>query len=184
MDIQIKYGQDLPVEAFNDILALDVTVFGNDILTNQGMALKRFLRFKDSIIAAYSGDTLIGFVCFFSVVPAVYQRAITEQAYIDDNLNEDEVKPLTKGAGNHILLFDFVIDEPFRNQGISKLILAFTRDYLKNKNNEGYVIDHIFGYAITPKGFRNLSSFGGRELWTRDTISFMEINKELFLRLL
>lgn len=183
MEITIKYGQDLSAEAFHSILGLDLTVFGSDILTNEGMALKRFLKFKDSIIAAYSGNTLTGFICFYNVDSAVYKRALSGQ-YIDDNLCESDVKPLTKGQGNHILLFDFVIDAPFRSQGISTLILDALRDFLKQKHQGGYAIEKIFGYAITPKGLSILSSFGGRELWTSDDITFLEINKEIFLRLI
>jgi len=184
MDIMIKYGQDLSVEALYSILALDLTVFGNDILTNEGMALKRFLKFKDSIIAAYSGNTLMGFICFYNVDPSIYKRARSQQEYFDDNLCEVDVKPLTKGQGNHILMFDLVIDEPFRNEGLSIMLLDAVRDYLKEKHQDGYAIDHVFGYAITGQGFRILSSFGGRKLWTRENISFLELNKELFLRLL
>lgn len=183
MDIQIKYGPSLSPEAFDSILALDRKAFGDDILTNQGMALKRFMKFKDSMIAAYSGDTLMGFICFFSVNPSVYERAASGE-YIDDNLSERDVKPLTKERGNDILLFDHVIDEPFRSHGISALLLDSVRDYLRQRHQEGYEIDRVFGYTITPKGYAILSSFGSRELWIRDTITFMEINKELFLRLL
>jgi len=184
MDIMIKYGQDLSVEALNSILALDLTVFGNDILTNEGMALKRFLKFKDSIIAAYSGNTLMGFICFYNVDPSIYQRALSQQEYFDDNLCASDVKPLAHRERNHILMFDLVIDEPFRNEGLSIMLLDAVRDYLKEKHQDGYAIDHVFGFAITPVGFKILSSFGGRKLWTRENISFLELNKELFLRLL
>jgi len=184
MDIEIIYGRSLSEESFNAILELDLKVFGNDILTNEGMALKRFLKFKDSIIAAYSGNTLIGFICFFNVNLNVYQKAIFEHEYIDDNLCECDIKALSKGEGNHILLFDFVIDELFRNQGVSGLILDAIRHFLKQKNKNGYTIEKIFGYAISPKGYKILSSLGGREIWTRDDITFLEINKEPFLRLL
>ncbi|KNZ40928.1 GNAT family N-acetyltransferase [Acetobacterium bakii] len=183
MNIEIMYGRSLSVDAFNSILELDLKVFGKNILTNEGMALKRFLKFKDSIIAAYSDNTLMGFICFFNVNHVVYQRAIFEQEYIDDNLCERDIKSLSKWEGNHILLFDFVIDEPFRNQGISTLILDAIRDFLQQKNELGYNIEKIFGYAITPKGLKLLSSFGGREIWTRDGITLLEINKESFLRL-
>jgi len=63
------------------------------------------------------------------------------------------------------------------------LILDAIRGFLKQKNETGYIIEKIFGYAITPKGLKILSSFGGREIWTRDGITFLEINKETFLRL-
>lgn len=182
MEIRIKYGHELSVEDFKSMLALDLKIFGNEILTNEGLALKRFLRFKDSIISAYLGNTLMGFICFYSVDPDIYRRGRSEQEYIDDNLCESEVKPLAKGTGNYILLFDHVIDEPFRSQGVSKLLLDSVRDYLKQKHDAGYAIESIFGYAITPKGFKILSSFGGDDIWTRDNITFMEINKEIFLR--
>lgn len=184
METRIRYGHELSAEDFESILALDRKFFGNEILTNEGLALKRFLKFKDSIISAYLGNVLMGFICFFSVESAVYKRAVFEQEYIDDNLCDSEVKPLTKGNGNYILMFDHVIDEPFRNQGISRLLVDSVRDYLKQKNDEGYIIDSVFGYAITPKGRRILSSYGGNELWTRDNITCLEINKEIFLRLL
>lgn len=183
MDIKIKYGQDLSVEALYSILDLDLKIFGNDILTHEGMALKRFLKFKNSIIAAYAGNTLMGFICFYNVAPSIYERAYSQQEYFDDNLCEADVNPMAKEEGNHILMFDLVIDEPFRNEGLAIMLIDAVRDFLKAKHQDGYAIDHVFGYAITPEGFQILSSFGGRKLWTREDISFLELNKELFLRL-
>ena len=182
MEMTIKYGNELSVEEFNAILALDRKIFGNEILTNEGLALKRFLKCRDSIISAYSGDTLIGFIGFFNVAPTVYERGAFYQEYIDDNLSDSEIEPLKKGGENNILLFDHVIDEPFRHQGVSKLLLESTRNYLRKQHQEGYPINRIFGYAITPKGSRILSSFGGNDIWTRDGITFFEIDKEIFLR--
>lgn len=126
----------------------------------------------------------MGFIAFFNVDFAVYERAAFEQEYIDDNLNDSEIGPLKKDKGNNILMFDLAVDECFRHQGVSKRLHDSTRDYLCQKHNEGYTIDRIFGYAITPEGFRSILSFGGRGLWTRDDIIFFEVNKESFLRLL
>lgn len=65
MEITIKAGQELSVEAFGAILDLDCKIYGNEILTNQGMALKRFVKFPEGIIAAYTGDVLVGFISFW-----------------------------------------------------------------------------------------------------------------------
>jgi len=178
MDIQIKYGYKLSVEEFNAILDLDRAIFGNDILTNEGMALKRFLKSRASIISTYSGDTLMGFIGFFNVIPAVYKRTVFKQEYIDDNLCDSEIRPLIKGKGNKILMFDLAVNESFRHQGVSKKLHNLTWDYLRKKHNDGYSIDHIFGYAITPEGFRSMLSYGGRELWTRENITLLKINKK------
>jgi len=181
MSTKVKHGSDMSTEEFNTLLALDKKVFGNNILTNEGMALKRFLRFKDSIISVYSGDTPMGFVCFFNVDRSVYERALTGRELFDDNLCESEVIPLTKEHKNDILLFDLVVDDSYRNQGISKLLNGLIGDYLKRKCKEGYEIGRMFGYAVTPKGHRILSSYGGRDIWTRGDVTFIEINKELFM---
>lgn len=184
MDIEIRYGRDMSAEEFNTLLALDKKVFGNNILTNEGMALKRFLRFKDSIISVYSGDTPIGFICFFNVDRSIYERALIGRELFDDNLCESEIIPLSKEHENYILLFDLVVDDSYRGQGISKLLNGLIGDYLKRKCKEGSEIGRIFGYAVTPKGHRILSSYEGRDIWTKGDVTFIEINKELFMGML
>lgn len=181
MVIKIKYGQEMSAEEFNTLLMLDIKCYGNRILTNHGMALKRFLRFQDSIISVYSGDTPVGFICFFNVDCSIYQRALIGRELFDDNLCESEVMPLTKEHENYILLFDLVVDDSYRNQGISKLLNGLTGDYLKRKCKEGYEIGSIFGYSITSKGHRILSSYGGRDIWSRGNITLIEIEKEVFI---
>ncbi|MBC3802897.1 hypothetical protein GH808_00375 [Acetobacterium fimetarium] len=182
MNIRIKYGCNMTVAEFQDILDLDIRIFGNEILTNEGMALKRFLKFRDGFIAAYAEDLLMGFLGFFNVTTAVYERGALKQEYIDDDLSDTEIRPLQKCAGNHILLFDHVVGESFRHQGVSKQLVESTRDFLSRKHQAGYPIARIFSYAITPNGNAILSSLGGREIWTRDDITFFEIDKEIFLR--
>lgn len=172
----------MTVAEFQDVLGLDVRIFGNEILTNEGMALKRFLKFRDGFIAAYADDILMGFIAFFNVTAEVYERGALRREYIDDDLGDTEIRPLQKRARNHILLFDHVVGESFRHQGVSKQLLDSTRDFLSQKHKAGYPIERIFSYAITPNGYAILSSFGGREIWTRDDITFFEIDKEIFLR--
>lgn len=181
MDIRIKYGRDMTTEEFNTLLALDVKFFGNNILTNEGMAVKRFLKFKDCIISMYSGDSPMGFVCFFNVDYSIYQRALTGQEVFDDNLCEKEVLPMTKERRNYILLFDLIVDDPYRNQGISKLLFGLLGDYLKQKCKEGYEIGSIFGYTISLKGHRLSSFYGGRDIWRREDITLVEMEKEAFI---
>lgn len=184
MNMTIKSGQELTVEDFKSILALDLMIFGKDILTNKGMAEKRFLKFKEGIITAYAEEKLVGFISFFSVMPAVYQRALSQQEYIDDNLKDEEIKPLTKEEKNIILLFDHVIDPDYQGQGISRLLVESAREYLKQKNVEGYVIERIFAFAISVKGCQILLSLGGKTMWTKDNITCFELDCEIFLGLI
>ena len=181
MEITIKAGQELSVEAFGAILDLDCKIYGNEILTNQGMALKRFVKFPEGIIAAYTGDVLVGFISFFGVDESVYQRAVSGQEYIDDNLNENEVVPLEKGRDNHILILDLVVDQSFRHQGISKQLHDHLWVYLRQKQNQGFPIERVFCFAITTEGYKSMSNLGGRAIWTRDQITLFELDKELVL---
>ena len=181
MEITIKAGQELSVEAFGAILDLDCKIYGNEILTNQGMALKRFVKFPEGIIAAYEGDTLAGFISFFGVDESVYQRAVSNQEYIDDNLNENEVVPLEKGRGNYILILDLAVDEIFRHQGISKQLHDQLWDYLKQKQNQGFPIERVFCFAITNEGCKSMSNLGGQAIWTRNQTTLFELDQELVL---
>ncbi|WP_373482959.1 GNAT family N-acetyltransferase [Acetobacterium sp.] len=181
MDIIIKGGQELSVEDFEVTLDLDRKIFGNEILTNQGMALKRFLKFKDGLIAAYTGNTLMGFISFFGVTDSVYQRGVFEQEYIDDNLDESEVLPLVKGKTNNILILDLAVDESFRHQGISKHLHERLWDYLRQKHNQGYLIERVFCFAITTEGHQSMLFLGGKAIWSKDNITFFELDKEIVL---
>lgn len=181
MDIRIINGQELSAEDFKSILALDCKIFGNTILINEGMAEKRFLKFKDGIIAAYTEDTLMGFISFYSVDASVYQRAVFGQEYVDDDLNESEVVPLEKERGNNILILDLAVDEAFRHHGVSKQLHESLWAYLSKKHNHGYLIERVFCFAITNEGFNSMMFLGGRDVWTRDNITLFELDKEIFL---
>ena len=182
MDIAVKYGRDMKEEEFNALLALDIKVYGEGIIAAGGMALKRFLKFKDGIISAYSGGFPAGFICFYNVDRTVYERAAAGE-FIDDNLCDSEIRPFAKNRENNILLFDYVVDEPFRNRGLGKMLAGLAGDFLRQKNDKGYSISRIFGYAITEKGVRGLQSYGGRESWSRDGVAFFEVNKEAYMRM-
>ncbi|MDD3306979.1 MAG: GNAT family N-acetyltransferase [Acetobacterium sp.] len=181
MNITIKAGQELSVEDFEATLDLDRKIFGNEILTNQGMALKRFLKFKEGLIAAYTENTLMGFISFFGVAASVYQRALFEQEYIDDNLDVSEVLPLKKGSSNDILILDLAVDESFRHQGISKRLHETLWDYLRHKYNQGYLIERVFCFAITAEGCQSMKFLGARAIWSKDNITLFELGKEVFL---
>lgn len=181
MEISIKGGQELSVEDLNSILDLDCKIFGDEILTNQGMAVKRFLKFRDGIIAAYTGNMLMGFINFYGVADSVYEQAVFRQEYIDDNLDENDVLPLEKGRANKIMILDLAVDESFRHQGISKLLHERLWDYLRQKHHQGYLIERIFCFAITKEGCQSMLFFGGRAIWTRDNITFFELDKEVVL---
>ncbi|MBI4857918.1 MAG: GNAT family N-acetyltransferase [Acetobacterium woodii] len=182
MDIRIINGPELSAEDFESILALDCKVFGNSILVNEGMAEKRFLKFKDGIIAAYTGNTLMGFINFYSVDASVYQRAVFKQVYVDDDLNESEVVPLEKGKANTILILDLAVDEAFRHQGVSKQLHESLWEYLSKKHSQGYLIERVFCFAITNEGFNSMLFLGGRDVWTKDNMTLFELDKEVFLR--
>ncbi|MBU4439020.1 MAG: GNAT family N-acetyltransferase [Firmicutes bacterium] len=182
MEIILKNGRDLSLADFDAVLALDCKIFGDSILINEGMAEKRFLKFKDGVIAAYTGNTLMGFISFFSVDASVYERALFKQEYIDDNLNESEVVPLEKGKANTILILDLAVDEAFRHLGVSKRLHESLWDYLRQKHNQDYLIEHVFCFAITTEGFNSMLFLGGRERCTRDDMTLFELDKEVFLR--
>jgi GNAT superfamily N-acetyltransferase len=181
MDIIIKGGQELSVEDFEVTLDLDRKIFGNEIVTNQGMALKRFLKFKEGLIAAYTGNALMGFISFFGVAASVYERAVFEQEYIDDNLDESEVLPLEQGKTNNILILDLAVDESFRHHGISKQLHETLWDYLRQKHNQGYLIERVFCFAITAEGHQSMLFLGARAIWSKDEITLFELGKEVFM---
>ncbi len=182
MEFAVRYGRDMREEEFNALLALDIKVYGEGIIEAEGLALKRFLKFKDGIVSAYSDGSPAGFACFYNVDRSVYERAAAGE-YIDDNLCDSEIRPFAKKRENHILLFDLVVDEPFRNYGLGKMLFGLAGDFLRQKNEEGFTVSRIFGYSITEKGFRVMQSYGGREIWNRDGVAFFEVNKEAFMRL-
>lgn len=181
MEITIKAGQQLSIEAFQAILDLDCKIYGDDILTNQGMAVKRFLKFPEGIIAAYDGDTLAGFISFLGVALPVYQRAVFDQEYIDDSLNEKDVVPLEKNRDNHILILDLAVDESYRHQGISKQLHDRLFAYLSEKQKQGFPIARLFCFAITAEGCKSMSNLGGRAIWTRNQTTLFELDKEIVL---
>ncbi|WP_414150783.1 hypothetical protein ACIZ62_17510 [Acetobacterium carbinolicum] len=181
MDIRIKQGECLSRQDFEAIIDLDRKIFGDSIISNEGMAEKRFLKFKDGLIAAFSGDMLIGFTSFFSVDSSIYQRAADNREYIDDNLNDTDVVPLEKGRNNDILLFDIVVEQAFRHQGVSYLLVDSIRGYLKKKHAEGYALGKIIAFAITSDGINNMVSLGGKLIWSNDKATLFEISKETFL---
>lgn len=178
MNIIIKNGQELSDTDFEKTLALDRHVFGNEIITNDGMSLKRFLKFKEGLIAAYSPDNqLMGFINFFNVTQETYHRIFIKQEYIDDNLDVKDVISFKKQQANHILILDLVVDESFRNNGVSKQLHKSLWEHLRQKQQQNYQIENIFCFAITKGGHKIMTTLGSQAIWQKSGITLFKINQ-------
>jgi hypothetical protein len=183
MDFMIKQGEELPIETFQEILDLDKITYGNQVITDEGLAYRRYKMFKDGIIAAFFNNELAGFFCFYSVKADVYEKAVTQRVLFDDNLQTADLKPLTLSNSNYILLLDMNIRKKFRAEGLARKLEQTAGNYLLQKEKEGFKIDKIFAYAYTEEGFKILKNLGGKMVWEIDGISLMELQPRAFMEL-
>ncbi len=181
MEIKIRYGSDMSEAEFCSLLELDKKSYGPEIITNEGMALQRFLKNKECVIAAYQAERLAGFICFLSVGKDVYERALFNKEYFDDNLSADNVCKFSLNSENYILLIDIVVDNEFQNLGLSRLLLEKTGQFLNNKDKEGFRIEQIFAYAVSEDGLKAAKACGGTVIWHRDNIHMFTVNKKRFM---
>ncbi|WKY44649.1 hypothetical protein Q5O14_00720 [Eubacteriaceae bacterium ES2] len=183
MDFIIKQGQELPIEIFQEILDLDKSTYGDQVITNEGLAFRRYEKFKDGIIAAFFNHELAGFFCFYSVNANVYDQAVNRQLIFDDNLQVADLKPLTPNKPNYVLLLDMNIKKQFRSEGLARRLEQTAGNYLIQKENEGYKIDKIFAYAYTEEGFKILKNLGGHVVWEKEGMTLMDLLPAAFMEL-
>ncbi|WKY47607.1 GNAT family N-acetyltransferase [Eubacteriaceae bacterium ES3] len=183
MDFLFKNGHDMPRDVFQQLLELDKITYGDQVISEDGLAYRRFEKFKDGIIAAFYKNELAGFICFYSVKGSVYNEAVNEQMIFDDNLLVADLKPLYKNDSNYILLLDMNISKPFRNKGIAKQLIQAVGAYLIQKEKVGCRIDKIFAYAYTEKGFIILENLGGSPVWDKEGIFLMDVDPKTFMEL-
>lgn len=59
MDFKIKQGESLSEEAIQEMIDLDRSAYGDQVITDEGLAYRRFEKFKDGLIAAFFEDELV-----------------------------------------------------------------------------------------------------------------------------
>lgn len=182
MMFEIKQGEMISEENFDELLELDRKTYGDEIFTTRGMAKERFEKFKEGIIAVYIDDELAGFTCFYNVEAEIYREAL-QQKIFDDNLNAQNVIPLAKETKNYILLMDMNIAEDFRKMGLAKVLNNKISQYLRKKHLQGFMMGGIFAYAMTPKGLKILSNLGGKVIWEKEELTLVDIDLSTFLRI-
>ncbi|MGE4507810.1 MAG: hypothetical protein AB7D16_04185 [Eubacteriaceae bacterium] len=183
MKFIIKQGEELSKEVFQEIIDLDKSTYGDQVITDEGLAGRRYEKFKDGIIAAFSNGELAGFFCFYSVKENIYHQSVNRQMIFDDNLQTADLKDLTLDKQNYILLLDMNIKKQFRSEGLAQKLEQTAGLYLIQKEKEGYQIDKVFAYAYTQEGLKILENLGGHPIWEKDGITLMDLQPKAFMEL-
>lgn len=157
----IKLGTELDENDFDELIDLDIRFYGNEIITDAGEAKKRFLANRDSIVAAYSEDVLVGFLCYLNVKSDIVKRVFEQDEYLDDNVPASSILPFSKEKKNDIFFLDIVVEERFRGTGVSRLLMDEWKKHLCSMALQGYAIGKFFGFVLTEGGMRLVNNIHG-----------------------
>lgn len=152
MEFTIKSGFGTSIEDFYKMVELDKKVFGEDVITNMGYAEGRYNKNPQCFIAAYDGEEFAGGMMAFPITDSLAKRMYSLQELIDDDISPEDVLPFVKGEGHNIFILDIVVDEKYRRTMLSVKIMNHFKEILKEKEQEGFNIKTILGFAVSRGG--------------------------------
>lgn len=152
MEFTIKKGWGTSIEDFYNMIELDRKVFGEDVITNMGFAEGRYKKNPECFIAAYDGEEFAGGMMAFPITDTLASRMYSLQELIDDDISPEDVLQFVKGEGHNIFILDIVVAPKYRGTMLSVIIMNHFKEVLKEKEEEGFNIKNILGFAVSKGG--------------------------------
>lgn len=152
MEFTIKKGYGTSIEDFYKMVELDKKVFGEGVITNMGFAEGRYKKNPECFIAAYDGEEFAGGMMAFPITDSLASRMNSLQELIDDDISPQDVLPFVKGEAHNIFILDIVVDEKYRRTMLSVMIMNQFKEILKEKEQNGFNIKTILGFAVSKGG--------------------------------
>jgi len=153
---EAKTGLTAPADCIEAAYALDRILYSPALCGEIQNMKARFEYCRDSFVFLYNGTELVGYINAFPVCEALHKE-MTDKSDLrmrDDDITPDEMMEWTKGASHSLLVLSVVIKPEYQKTEaivtLSEAFLAFLRD----KEQGGYHIEALFGYAVSLSGVK------------------------------
>lgn len=160
--VRITFGNSLTEEQFKKVCALIAETYGPGIFTCPGKAEERIRKCPDCFVLAWDGDRVVGSHSVYPVTRALWERALTSDTLMDDEIGADCILPLSKTGPNILMLMDVVVHPDYQGQGIANRMLDGFHGLIRQLLEEGYELERFFGFTISSGGAHIVEKNGGR----------------------
>ena len=154
MELSIKRSKNIKIDFIKDIMYLDSLAYNEDMQGTYDSINNRFKKNKDSYILAYDNKKLVGYICFFPISDELYSEMLISDTMKDDDISPDDIVSYKKGKKNNIFIISIVIDPNYRDKEAIKLITNEFIKFIKEKNENDYIIDKVLGTTVSDDGFK------------------------------
>ena len=154
MKLNIKRSNNLKTDFINDVMFLDSIAYSKDMQGTYDSISNRFKKNKDSYILAYDKKKLVGYICFFPISDELYSEMLISDSIKDDDILPDDIVSYKKGKKHNIFIISIVIDPNYRDKEAIKLITNEFIKFIKEKNENDYIIDKVLGTTVSDDGFK------------------------------
>ena len=154
MELSIKRSKNIKIDFIKDIMYLDSLAYNEDMQGTYDSINNRFKKNKDSYILAYDNKKLVGYICFFPISDELYSEMLISDTMKDDDISPDDIVSYKKGKKNNIFIISIVIDPNYRDKEAIKLITNEFIKFIKEKNENDYIIYKVLGTTVSDDGFK------------------------------
>ena len=154
MKLSIKRSKNIKTDFIYDVMYLDSIAYSEDMQGTYKSINNRFKKNKDSYILAYDNKKLIGYICFFPISNDLYDEMLVSNTIKDDDILPDDIVPYKKGEKHNVFIISTVIEPKYRDKEAVKLITDEFIKFIKEKNDNDYIIDKVLGTTVSEDGFK------------------------------
>ena len=154
MKLNIKRSKNIKTDFIKDIMCLDSLAYNEDMQGTYDSISNRFKKNKESYILAYDNKKLIGYICFFPISDELYNEMLVSDTMKDDDISPDDIVSYKEGKKHNIFIISIVIDPSYRDKEAIKLITNEFIKFIKEKNENDYIIDKVLGTTVSDDGFK------------------------------
>ncbi len=159
--IRIEYNMPLGEVEFQKVYDLIIKCYGPSVFAYPGRAKARFDRCRDCFILAWDEDRLVGAFVIYPVTQKLWQYAQNSSAVLDDDVEANDIVPLSKIKPNILMIMDSVTDPEYRHHGLADRMMEALRQWMRDRLNEGYEFERIFAFLVSSAGERLGKKNGG-----------------------
>lgn len=154
MKLSIKRSKNIKTDFIKDVMCLDSLAYNEDMQGTYDSISNRFKKNKESYILAYDNKKLIGYICFFPISDELYSEMLISDTMKDDDISPDDIVSYKEGKKHNIFIISTVIDPSYRDKEAIKLITNEFIKFIKEKNENDYIIDKVLGTTVSDDGFK------------------------------
>ena len=154
MKLSIKRSKNIKTDFIKDVMCLDSLAYNEDMQGTYDSISNRFKKNKESYILAYDNKKLIGYICFFPISDELYSEMLISDAMKDDDISPDDIVSYKEGKKHNIFIISIVIDPSYRDKEAIKLITNEFIKFIKEKNENDYIIDKVLATTVSDDGFK------------------------------